>query len=192
MTATANAQVGFVLIRDKGPDGKPETYQVPQEVAAWRTVLKGEVGRYPMILSGSGCGFNPYFVGAEVPAVVIENFTPSLFGGVMVGSRDGSESVGHKSSFVRGLPLRRALLDTRFLFNDEETWRELANLVLPELKRSAEWHAQYILDNIKKGKYDATANVVDLCREIQNIERTMNDGYIKYHIVGGENDELVV
>ena len=80
-------------------------------------------------------------------------------------------------------------MDTRFLFNDEETWKELANTVLPGLKKSAEWHAQYILDNIKQGKYDATANVVNLCKEIQDIERTMN-GYIKYHLVGGDNDKL--
>ena len=79
-------QVGFVLIREPGTNEKPETYEVPQEVAAWRTVLQGEVGRYPMTMNwGYGCGEKQWFVGAEVPAVVIENFTPSLFGGVMIG-----------------------------------------------------------------------------------------------------------
>ena len=193
MTATApevGTIVGHFIVHDiKGTNEKPLVHNVSYEVAAWRTEIMADVGKYPMKLErylnkGLACC-------CEIPGIITHDYTPSLYGGVPFGKRDGSENVGEKSSFVHGKMLTEALLDNNFLFNDEDTYRALAESVLVDLKRSAKLFAEGLMKDINNGQYDrVTSNVVEICRKIAEIERIINGGWVKCHIVGGSNDKI--
>lgn len=89
-------QVGTATVSEQ----KPLTKELSHEVAAWSTTVQSIPGTYPICI-----GWEHYSYGTElslyvtVDGVVTKNFTPSLFGGVRIGDRDGSEEVGRPHGF---------------------------------------------------------------------------------------------
>ncbi|WP_415912765.1 hypothetical protein [Neptuniibacter sp. QD37_11] len=79
---------------------KPQQKELSHEVAAWHTKVEAPAGTYPIVGRYDGSIFR---VGARIEGRVIENYTPSLFGGVAYGGRDGSEEVGKPYDYVIGI-----------------------------------------------------------------------------------------
>jgi hypothetical protein len=61
------------------------------EVAAWWTQVRLAAGPVPLVATFEGwspaTGGLAYFVGATVPGVIVDEYTPSLYGGVPTGGR---------------------------------------------------------------------------------------------------------
>jgi len=79
--------------------GEGATHEPSQEVACWYSKWLIDPGTYPVYAKQS-YGRRGYWV--EVPATLIENYTPSLFGGVRIGGRDGSEACGQRGTIRKG------------------------------------------------------------------------------------------
>ena len=71
------------------------------EVAAWWTLLELEPGRYPVVARGISCLDDPvpYWAMVSIPGTIVEEFFPSLFGGVAYGLPDPSKNAGREDRY---------------------------------------------------------------------------------------------
>lgn len=72
---------------------EPKEISISSEVAAWYTKAELPVGTYQ--LNVSFVRGKAFVYAKDIEGVITENYTPSLFGGVVTGGRDGSEEVGN-------------------------------------------------------------------------------------------------
>ncbi|MEZ8293458.1 hypothetical protein AB6D11_06345 [Vibrio splendidus] len=80
---------------------KPYPQELSHEVAAWRTTLEIPAGEFPIYLTLTP---GRVHVGAlNIPAEIKSNYSPSMFGGVQYGGRDGSEDVGKTHQYTIGI-----------------------------------------------------------------------------------------
>lgn len=75
--------------------------QLSHEVAAWHTEVEIKAGEYPLYVNFSAG--KAYVATDHIDAVITDNYTPSLYGGVGIGGRDGSEDIGKTSKQMIGV-----------------------------------------------------------------------------------------
>lgn len=111
-----NFKVGTVKVKE------PYKKSLSHEVAAWHTEVEfpaGEHDVYLNIVNGKG-----YLYTKNIDGVITENYTPSLFGGIVTGDRDGSEDVG--KTYSSGLSMYSGMLNNKE-HNIEFTMNEIAS-----------------------------------------------------------------
>jgi hypothetical protein len=101
--ALLDKRVGFVRIT------KPVEYTQHYEVACWYTKFLSDVGDFDVILRKPWDirPYEPLVVNAVVPATVTQCYTPSLFGGVVMGAGNGDKEVGRRDT----IPVMQSFAD---------------------------------------------------------------------------------
>ena len=146
---------------------KPRDFSLSHEVAAWHTEGQLPEGEYPIFVSINNG--KAYLHTDDIEGVITSNYTASLYGGVAIGGRDGSEEVGN--------PIHRSIgIYEGMLEENEELKVELTDEAKEWLTPGygGEWtydesHSAYneilILENMKKLKKEAIDGVFGYTKE---------------------------
>lgn len=162
-------KVGTLTIKE------PIKHNLSYEVAAWYTELELEAGTYEITarLTDSSA---VYLQAANVPAVIVQNYTPSLFGGMAIGGRDGSEENGKKTS--TNFSVYPSMLESSNLkielTKEAQGWLKpgygwLINFESPEYENLK--HERRINDALNRAVNQAYGYTIDYAEEYGFLER---------------------
>lgn len=85
-------KIGTLLLAE------PQIYTVNYEVAAWYTRVQVPAGEYDLTATFAE-GNRAYWVMVAMPGTIVEEYTPSLFGGVVIGKGNGDQRVGQPMTY---------------------------------------------------------------------------------------------
>jgi hypothetical protein len=174
--ASGTIQIGEVHVKT------PIEYKQTYEVAAWSTILQSDTGIFPVFLQPYLSKTTDYSVSVKLPATIVDDFTPTLFGGVMVGR--GNSNNGAKTSFQKSKFLSKAILESGGFAGDPH-WAIYPNvwhLSEKRLTENLQYHKQALSMNWEKYETDHSAQflsgistwakyLAETAKDLEEIER---------------------